>query len=464
MINRTIKQTSEKLSEEDYTALSELAHKYARAVNYFSSRFASPDCLNDLAVYRAVLKPQIVGTDVVKELGLPARIWKLALDETVSGLKSLWSNAKNDVRQAVCGNEHLSEEDRHYILYVICWNSILEDIMCFRRHDVPEEFKSLNTEHLDRIIHRYMRKYRGSTPYRNRERNILLDSGTYRQVGNIIYVSSLVKHKRIAISLKSDVKVTGNIRLVLREDGAVEIHRCVKDKPAENKSKTEIGVDKGYGCMLAVSTEHLYGEDLGKMLTAESDRLADKNAKRNQYYAMVRTLREKGETEKADRIERNNLGKVKYNRRKQRAESTIKSYINHEMKRFYDFEKPGEVVEESLDFTYTRDDRGKKYNRRMASWCKGTIKQSLERNAEKRSVKTTKVNAAYTSQQCSVCGSLGDRKGKVFTCPHCGTKMDADINAAKNILSRKGDTEITLYTHYKKVKDILVERQNAGQK
>ena len=461
MINRTIKQTSEKLSAEDYTALSELAHKYAKGVNYFSSRFSSPDCLNDLTVYRAVLRPKIVGSNVVKELGLPARIWKLALDEAVSELKSLWSNTKNAVRTAVCQNEHLSEEERHYVMYVLCWNSILENILCFRKHDVPDEFKSLNTKHLDRLIHRYLRKYRGSVPYRKKERSVMLDSGTYRQKGNVIYVSSLEKKKRIAIPLKSDIKVTGNIRLVLREDGAVEIHRCIKEKALENKSETEIGVDKGYSCMIATNTEHLYGEGLGKMLTKESDRLADKNAKRNQYYAMVKTLRENGENEKADRIEKNNLGKIKYNRQKQRSESTIKSYINHEMKRFYDLEKPKEVVEENLDFLYTKDDRGKKYNRRMSSWCKGVIKESLERNAEKRSVKITKVNAAYTSQQCSCCGNLGERKGKVFTCPHCGTKMDADINAAKNILSRKWDTEITIYTHYRKVKDILVERQNA---
>jgi transposase len=51
-----------------------------------------------------------------------------------------------------------------------------------------------------------------------------------------------------------------------------------------------------------------------------------------------------------------------------------------------------------------------------------------------------KVNPAYTSQDCHICGgrnkllTLSDRE---WTCPTCGTHLDRDINAAKNIL-RKG--------------------------
>lgn len=43
------------------------------------------------------------------------------------------------------------------------------------------------------------------------------------------------------------------------------------------------------------------------------------------------------------------------------------------------------------------------------------------------------VNARYTSQTCSRCHERGHRKGKTFTCPHCGLRLDADLNAARNI-------------------------------
>ena len=38
--------------------------------------------------------------------------------------------------------------------------------------------------------------------------------------------------------------------------------------------------------------------------------------------------------------------------------------------------------------------------------------------------------------------------------------MDADYNASCNIGDRKNDIEITLYTPYKKVKEILLKRYN----
>ena len=53
------------------------------------------------------------------------------------------------------------------------------------------------------------------------------------------------------------------------------------------------------------------------------------------------------------------------------------------------------------------------------------------------------------------------RSGDVFTCSKCG-KSHSDTNASKNILKRKYDKEITLYTNYKKVKEVLENRLKAN--
>ena len=48
------------------------------------------------------------------------------------------------------------------------------------------------------------------------------------------------------------------------------------------------------------------------------------------------------------------------------------------------------------------------------------------------------VDPAYTSQTCSSCGNIDkkSRNGESYTCLSCGIMMDADHNAAINILHR----------------------------
>jgi transposase len=63
----------------------------------------------------------------------------------------------------------------------------------------------------------------------------------------------------------------------------------------------------------------------------------------------------------------------------------------------------------------------------------GLLVQRLEEKAPGR---VEKVNPAYTSQTCSVCGHCapGNRESQaVFRCVACGHREHADVNAAKNI-------------------------------
>lgn len=58
----------------------------------------------------------------------------------------------------------------------------------------------------------------------------------------------------------------------------------------------------------------------------------------------------------------------------------------------------------------------------------------LSQICEENGILFTKINPAYTSQKCSVCGEVckSNRKGKIYKCS-CGNEMDADLNAAINI-------------------------------
>ena len=70
----------------------------------------------------------------------------------------------------------------------------------------------------------------------------------------------------------------------------------------------------------------------------------------------------------------------------------------------------------------------------------GRLVQRLEHKAPGRVVK---INAAYTSQCCSVCGHVAGENREsqaVFRCRACGHTDHADVNAAKNIAAGRAVT------------------------
>src|SRR5208283_5127015 len=75
-------------------------------------------------------------------------------------------------------------------------------------------------------------------------------------------------------------------------------------------------------------------------------------------------------------------------------------------------------------------------------------------------IKITETNPAYSSQECSVCGYV-DRKNRVtqskFKCKCCNTGIHADVNGARNHLTRSSGT-VDVYKSTKSVLHILTER------
>ena len=66
------------------------------------------------------------------------------------------------------------------------------------------------------------------------------------------------------------------------------------------------------------------------------------------------------------------------------------------------------------------------------------LKNVLERLCKKENFNFAKVNPAYTSQVCPICGNIDkkSRNHRMFLCTKCHHTDDADINAAKNIKNR----------------------------
>ena len=69
-------------------------------------------------------------------------------------------------------------------------------------------------------------------------------------------------------------------------------------------------------------------------------------------------------------------------------------------------------------------------------WAFAQLETFIRYKAALRGVTVVEVDPAYTSQDCSRCGSRHKADGKVFHCLTCGHKDHRDANAAFNIASR----------------------------
>ena len=84
---------------------------------------------------------------------------------------------------------------------------------------------------------------------------------------------------------------------------------------------------------------------------------------------------------------------------------------------------------------YRRGNRqSRSYRARMNSWSFGELQRQIEYKARWEGVKVIYVPARNTSKRCSICGykTLESTQRQLW-CPNCGTILDRDENAARNI-------------------------------
>ncbi len=80
--------------------------------------------------------------------------------------------------------------------------------------------------------------------------------------------------------------------------------------------------------------------------------------------------------------------------------------------------------------------RGRSFNRRLASQPFHLFKQYLTYKAHWEGIRVLTVPEAYTSQMCHRCGVRGRRVAGRFSCQNCSLACDADVNGAWNMAKR----------------------------
>lgn len=147
---------------------------------------------------------------------------------------------------------------------------------------------------------------------------------------------------------------------------------------------------------------------------------------RNKY----RAIRASAQKQKAYRFIKKKISKRESNIVKDINHKISKKIIQHCM-----MHNAGLVLED-LNGIRKQKSKGKKFNGMLNSWSFYQLESFLTYKAIRFGVPIFKVNPAYTSQICSVCGEIGDRNGKTFVCNSCEHTDHADANAAFNIAKK----------------------------
>jgi len=148
----------------------------------------------------------------------------------------------------------------------------------------------------------------------------------------------------------------------------------------------------------------------------------------------------------------------RYKRLMSRLRNYLKNEINRVINRIIKLYSPKEIVIERLNFQSPK--LSKRMNRILQNFGKGIIRNKLNQLKEEYGIIITEINPAYTSKTCSNCGyvSPSNRKSQsVFICEFCGKKINADVNAARNILLRSSQEIGNIYISKSKVLNKLVK-------
>jgi IS605 OrfB family transposase len=412
---------SETLNKGKYAALTEQAKRLGAIRTEIWQRFGSIKsiCLNDRKIRDNWLHTG-------RQFKVGANSWKETLRDAMSNIKTNREAAKFHARRAIYTHTKDKEEQK-------------------RLYTLLKSDKWMSDNYLTRVMRQYWRRGHNHT-----DNQIIVRSDDYTTFilnKNVwIKIPGLIKGKRIAIPLSTNVAPTGTLRIILR-NYKIEVHYAVEQVATNDCGTKTIGVDKGFTEVLTDSDGKHYGTTLGCTLIKESDRLKTKYQRRNKLRAIA---------EKKPHVVKYNLGRKKLEAQTVKHQANIKTIVHEAVNRVVD--KASTIAVEDL----TSPIAGKKFSknilRRLSSWTKGVIAEALENVSRRRGSTVILVNAAYTSQVDSVDGTLsGKRSGDQFYREN-GDVLQADMNAAQNVLARLYDTEICRWTPFKIVKSILLKR------
>lgn len=432
-ITKTVWQYSEQLPDETMEFLRGIALDYSRIKKYVYNRYSGIGSLNRLTPAYDIMS-EVLASGIRTQLKLPSAYFSPAVVDAVSDIKTMWGMLKNKLRTLITANENLNGEDRIYLRTVLKLDSIYAAILSRQEYEMPEKAKGLNidVERLNNLLRRLTRRYLTKIDTISTDYFSISSSGYAYRKGSI-FIASRTPGRRAEIPLKDDNVCKRQIRVCIRKNYvALAI-------PVETKIKRHIDyqntifVHIGFQDMFTLSNGNVYGQALGNLTSMETKRLENKNRKRAKIRAAYHESMEAGDKEKADHIENNNLGLAKYKKRKEKERARTEVFINTEINRMLESEKPGKIVITRPLTAGRKKLPSKSANRKMTRSFNGYIRERLSFKCRINSIELVEIHSKGTGSRCSCCGSHGRRMPEGFLCPDCGYQASISVNGARNI-------------------------------
>lgn len=439
---KTVKQYNRfPVTEEDMNKLCAIAKDYGKVKQYVYDRYGGIRSLGKLYPGYTV-QNEMTRCGLRGQLGLPSVYYYLATYDALGDIKAEWTRTKNRVLERIKEHMEFSEDEKHYLRYALKVDRQLDAVLNRRTQvgnlqipEIPEEFQDLNLHKLDNYLCRQIRRY-CKVPETGSCNGFRIAERAYRYGDGGIYISTKENRKRIFLKLTDNNGYDKQLFIKLfPEEMRVEISVPIEVKAVLHPDYiNEIGLAIGFHTMFTTSTGRTYGEKMGEMEKQESDRVRELSSRRGKLRAQQKKL-EETDSKKAERIGRNNLGSTKYAGMRERYRQQEKAYINREINRLLEEEKPSIVyiprLPKNISPGYNRQ-----LNNALHMWKRGYVTERLKYKCAIHSIKVVEVIGKDIAKVCAVCGREGKREQDSFICRECGGRESSKVNAARNALKR----------------------------
>ena len=133
------------VSEEDMQKLLDIAKDYQKVKNYVYARYGGIGSLSK--IYPGYTAQNEMTSSGYREiLGMPAVYFYLAVFDALADIKKQWSGTKSRVVKLVNKNEGFTEEEKHYLRFILKVSNAFEAVLNQKPVELP---KALQKQYLD---------------------------------------------------------------------------------------------------------------------------------------------------------------------------------------------------------------------------------------------------------------------------------------------------------------------------